>query len=436
MEAGNLDDYATLQEALDSNRGKPLYLPPGDYLIDEALILEGEGSGLYGQGRVIQQNDDADILIIRNAPHARVAGITLTRLDPKLGKRPAGIHAIDSPHLTISGVKVLKNRAEFNAVLIQRCDYLTIESCEVVDFKTIAVDDRMQNELYRYAFNAINGHGIRVAESRGARILNNRVIETEFLPTPEIKAKYELGKIVERAEELGPLASYGVRDNFVFIWHQGGGILVHPATRSAFTLVDGNYIQNAAQGMDLHSDFLTVSNNHVTDCYMGMKTFHGSRGVIISNNIFQRPGKYGILIRPGSESWHPGVEHRGDFKTEENVERGIIITNNIIADQGYGSESWRLWETDPSETAPVGIKVGTGPQENNPQLLDLIITGNLIYDKGRDGIYKNGALSYPGPRYHWAIWFDEEWMARSVVMDNNIFHPGDKGVTNWPGVGW
>ena len=72
----------------------------------------------------------------------------------------------------------------------------------------------------------------------------------------------------------------------------------------------------------------------------------------------------------------------------------------------------------------------------NPQLMDLIITGNIIYDKGRDGIYRDGEVVYPEPRYHWAIWFDEEWMAQSVVMENNIFHPGDHGVTNWPGVGW
>ena len=405
-----LDPYHTVQEALDNNRGRSFYLPAGNYEIQEALVLRGEGSGIHGHGRIIQRNHDADILRVEGASHGRVEGITLLRQNPRLGKTAAGLYAVDSPHLVIRDVKVLKNRAELNAVFIERCDYLTIEGCEVVDFKTIAVDDRMNNDLYRYAFNAINGHGIRVANSRAVRILKNRVIETELLPTRAIQEKYELGKIVDRAEQLGELASYGVLDDFVFIWHQGGGILVHPSTVSAFTLVDGNYIQNAAQGMDhiqnaaqgmdLHSDFLTVTNNQVTDCYMGMKAFHGARGVIIANNIFHSPGKYGILLRPGSESWEAGANHRGAVKSEANVQRSILIANNLITDQGYGSESWRLWKSDPSETAPVGIKVGTGPLENNPRLMDLIITGNRIYDKGRDGIVEDGHVTFPGPRYH------------------------------------
>jgi hypothetical protein len=165
---------------------------------------------------------------------------------------------------------------------------------------------------------------------------------------------------------------------------------------------------------------------------MGMKAFHGARGVVISNNVFHKPGKYGILLRPGSSSHHTEESTSDRPARDENVERGIIIANNIITDQGYGHESWRLWNADPSETSPVGIKVGTGPLETNPRLMDLIIEGNMIYDRGRDLVIENGKAVRPTPRYKWAIWFDDPWRVENLKMANNIFHPGEKGVSNLP----
>ncbi|MEZ5275114.1 MAG: right-handed parallel beta-helix repeat-containing protein [Opitutaceae bacterium] len=427
------NDGSSIQRALDAHPGQPVHLPPGLYLIDAPLVISSADSGLIGQGTVIQTNDDADILQIRDATRVQIEGITLKRSQPKLGKDQRAIRAQRADHLVLRNISVLGNRAAQAAVEIRESDYVTVESCSVVDFKTVAVDNRMTNDLYRYAFNAINGHGIWIVGCRGARIIRNRVIETELLPTREVMEKYELGQVVERADELGELASYGVSaDGFVFIWHQGGGILVNDATRTAFTLLDGNYIENAAQGMDLHGDFMIVTNNHVTNCYMGMKAFHGARGVIISNNVFHKPGKYGILLRPGSESWEAGSTGRHGEVRDENVERGIIIAHNLITDQGYDQESWRLWNADPSETSPVGIKIGTGPLESNPRLIDLIIEGNMIYDRGRDLVLENDHAVRPPPRYKWAIWFDDAWRAENVRMANNIFHPGEEGVSNLP----
>ncbi len=424
--------YPSIQAALDANPGRPLHLPSGEYRIDQPIVIRTAGGGLYGEGTVIQTNDEADIIQVTGAGNVRIEGITLLREKPKFFKSARAVWADRSPYFTLRNVTIRGNRASPAAVLVTECDYATLEGCTILDYKTITIDDRMNNDLYRYAFRAIDGHGIIVRHGTGARIIRNRIIETELRPTEATMKLHDLGKIVSRAAELGPLASFGVRDGVSFIWHQGAGIGVQDPSRTALTLVDGNFVENAAQAFDVHADFMVVTNNQISNCYTGIKVFHGSRGVVISNNIIHRPGKYGIMLRPGSNSYDAAAAKDGQPAREENVQRGLVIANNIITDMGYDDEHWRLWNDDPTETSPVGIKVGTGPQGYNPRFGDLIIQGNLIYDHGRDKILVNGVPAVQPPRYKWAIWFDEEWRVENVRLTGNIFHAGEKGVSNLP----
>jgi hypothetical protein len=138
------------------------------------------------------------------------------------------------------------------------------------------------------------------------------------------------------------------------------------------------------------------------------------------------------MLRPGSESWEASAATETRPAREENVQRGIVIANNVIADMGYGDEHWRLWNDDPGESSPVAIKVGTGPLPHNPRLMDLVIQGNIVYDCGRDGILVDGKPVVAPPRYKWAIWFDDEWRAENVRMNANILHPGSEGISNLP----
>jgi hypothetical protein len=422
----------SLQEQLDASPGTPLHLPAGEYRLTEPLVFKTSGSGLFGEGTIIQTNDDADIIQVVGADHVRLEGITLLRENPRFEKSARAIWAEGSSFLTVRNVTVRGNRASPTTVLLNECHYSTVEGCTIIDYKTVTIDDRMKDDLYRYAFRAIDGHGIIVRHSSGTRLIRNRIIETSLRPTEAVMREHDLGRIVDRAPELGPLASYGVKEGFAFIWHQGAGIGVQGPSRTALTLIEGNYIENAAQALDVHSDFMIVTNNHITTCYTGIKVFHGSRGVIISNNIIHRPAKYGIMLRPGSGSWSPTAPQIDALARGENVQRGLIIANNLITDMGYDDEHWRLWNDDPTETSPVGIKVGTGPLPSNPRFRDLILQGNLIHDHGQDGILIDGTIVQPPPRYKWAIWFDEEWPVENVRMSGNIFHAGEKGVSNLP----
>ena len=45
--------YPSIQEALNDNPGRLIFVPAGDYPITEKIRIRGSGSGLYGPGRII-----------------------------------------------------------------------------------------------------------------------------------------------------------------------------------------------------------------------------------------------------------------------------------------------------------------------------------------------------------------------------------------------
>jgi hypothetical protein len=423
--------YASLQDAIDANPGKMIFVPAGIREISQPLRIQRDGAGIYGYGAIIQTSPGEDILQIRNAADVRIEGVTFRRVSPEFHRSVKAVDAENCRALVLKDLKILDNRTNRAAVLLTNSDYCRVEACEVINYKTIAIDDRVKDPLYGYAFNAIDGHGIRAINCKGIQILHNRVMEKELLPTKEIMEKYQLGHMVKRLDKLGPLASYGVsKDGFLFIWHQGAGIGVHGASVNTQTQIEGNYIENAAQGIDAHSDFMTLVGNHVEDCYIGLKAFHGSRGVIIANNIVRAAAKYGILLRPGSGSFEASEALGTQAARGENVERGFIISNNIISDTGWGSESWRLASDESDPSMPAAIKLGTGPLPENPVLRDVIVQGNLVYDRGRDKVLVDGKAQTVPPRYKRAVWMDEKPVPENIIFMGNIFHAGSKGVSN------
>jgi len=431
--------YGSIQQALRANPGRMVFVPAGEYRIKEPIKITTDGGGLYGFGTIIQENPDEHILVVKNARDVRIRDLTLTRPDGPWGKSARAVDVNNCRSVWFKDLKILNNRSTIASVELRNSHYCRVQGCEIINYKTITVDDRMDIDLYRYAFNAIDGHGIMVIDCDAAHIVRNHIIEQELRGTKEIQAKYELGKIVKRAAELGPLAQYGVEDGFAVIWHQGAGMRVTGKgadvrlasdRQTSFTLIDGNYIENAAQGLDLHTDHVVVTNNCVTNAYMGIKAMHGSRNVLITNNVFQAPGKYGILLRPGSGSHFAEPAEPSRPARGADVERGIIVANNIISDMGYGDEHWRLWNDDPKLSYPVAIKLGYGPLEKNPPMKDVIFEGNIVYDRGRDEVIVDGEPKVVPPRYKWAVWFDEKLLAEGFVFRGNIFHPGAKGVSN------
>jgi len=55
-------DFDSIQAALDANSDRMIFVPSGDYLISTKIRIRGERSGLFGHGRIIQQDPNQPTL--------------------------------------------------------------------------------------------------------------------------------------------------------------------------------------------------------------------------------------------------------------------------------------------------------------------------------------------------------------------------------------
>jgi hypothetical protein len=399
--------YPSIQEALNANPNRMLFVPAGDYVITEKIRIRGERSGLFGPGRIIQQSADQPIIEIENANGAEIRDLTLTRPEGKMESRNEGVLAIKCRDLVLDNVRVIDNRSPAAAITVRESKDTRISRCLVRNYMRVSIDDRTQSKDWGYAFNCTDGTGINVDYSTGTLIEGNRVIEDNFVPTPEVKAKYKLGDYVKKNAVKGTIMNQQAWDsNYTDAWQQGSGIVVNAPEVNDLTRVIGNHIENAAQGLDIHADHVIVSQNIITNAFIGMKAMHGSRNVLITGNQFVRNSLWAIGLMPGAAA-HPATDGK-----PENADGGSIISNNLISDFGHGDAHW-IWG---DERSP--IKFDNGQQPDDPPLADVIITGNVIHSVGK-------------PRYKYAVIIPGGPNApRGLHFSNNLFHPGSQGVCN------
>lgn len=397
----SVTSYPTIQEALNANPNRMLFVPAGDYSITEKIRIRGEYSGLMGPGRIIQQSADQPIIEIENANGAEIRDLTLTRPKGMMESRNEGIIAIKCRDLVIENVHVIDNRSAAGAITLRNSQNCRISRCLVRNYMRLSVDDRTANKDLGYAFNCTDGSGISVSYSTGTLIESNRVVEDNMVPTPELKAKHKLGDWIKKNAEKGNIVNQATWDlNYTDAWQQGSGIIVTAPEVSDLTRILSNHIENAAQGIDLHSDHVIVSNNIVVNSFMGMKAMHGSRNVIITGNQFVKNCLWAIGLMPGAAA------------NAENTDGGSIIANNIISDFGHGDAHW-IWG---NERAP--FKFDTGQQPDDPPLTDVIVQGNIVHSIGKPR-YKYAVIIPGGPN-----------TPRGMHFSNNLFHPGTQGVAN------
>jgi hypothetical protein len=287
----------------------------------------------------------------------------------------------------------------------------------------ISVDDRTRSADWGYAFKCIDGSGIVTSECNATLIQGNRIIENNLLPTPEIQKRFDLGRFVKKNPQKGALVHQKTWEaEYVGNWHQGSAMVINAPEASDYTQIIGNYIENAAQGIDIHADHVIVSQNIVNNAFMGMKAMHGSRNILIIGNQFVKNDLWSIGLMPGAASHAAAPAPAGGKPVEANVDGGSIIADNIISDFGYGTAHW-VWGDDGSP-----IKFDTGQKPDNPPLTDVIIQGNIVYDTGRDQVIVDGAPKVVPPRYRYAVSVARD--AKGLHFLNNIFHPGTSGVSN------
>jgi hypothetical protein len=393
--------YASIQAAIDANPGRMVFVPAGDYPIAQKIHIQGERGGLFGPGRIIQQTANQPIIEIEDANGAEIRDLTLTRADGTMETDNEGVLALNCRDLVLDNVRVLDSRTRSGAIALRHCQGARVSRCLVRNYMRVSVDDRTQSPEWGYAFNCTDGTGISVNESSGTLLEGNRIVEENLLPTPELQAAHRLGDWVKKNPQKGTLLSQeawerGYSEN----WQQGSGILVTSPEVSDCTRILGNHIENAAQGIDLHSDHVVVANNVVVNCFMGMKAMHGSRNVLIVGNQFTKNSLWAIGLMPGVAS------HTA------NTDGGSIIANNIVSDFGYGSARW-IWG---DERSP--FRFGSGQQPDDPPLTDVIVQGNLVQSIG-PAHYSYAVLIEGGPN-----------TPQGLHFAHNLFPPGSQGVAN------
>jgi hypothetical protein len=374
-------DYPSIQAAIDANPGREIVVPAGDHAIDAPIRIASHGTALIGPGRILMSDPSKHILEIEHANGVRIEGLTLSRPEGKMDTTREGLLVADARDVVIERVKIIDNRTRSGAIRLSEVTRGRILSCDIRNYMTVTEDDRTANaELLGYAFRCIDGTGIVVDRSTGTLIQGNTILEEHLRPTREMKDAHKLGSFTKKNKVKGLLISQETWDaEYVNNWHQGSGLIVTGPTKSDMTRILGNHIENAAQGIDIHSDHVIVSNNIVTNSFIGMKAMHGSRNVLITGNQFSRNTLWaiGLMSGAGASPALPAMADRPAIAA--NVDGGSLIAGNIVSQFGHGDSAW-MW----TEASRAVFRFDRGQEESDPPLRDVLVTGNIISNPDPD----------------------------------------------------
>lgn len=427
--------YGTLQAAIDANPGRILRLPAGEFVLEAALVVTHDGTELHGPARLVQANPAEPILRIAGARRVRIAGLALSRREGRQEAGQPGVDVAEAEDVVLSGLRVSDNHTQ-SSIRVRDSRNVVVEDCVVLNYKGITVDDRTEpKELYGFAFRAIDGTGIQFRNVDGGAIRNNRIQEHRLWPTREVRDRHELGRLTVVPEVPGRLMDRDIfASKYTNNWHQGAGIQVAGPTRSRRIVITGNVIDHPAQGLDLHCDNVTVTANLVSHAMIGMKAMHGAKHVLIDGNQFSHCDLWGLLLMPGALSRAAGGP--GDARTppEENVDGGTVVSNNIFSNFGFGDQYWNWVDhrNEYPERNVIAILMGQLPE--NPPLRDVLITGNVVHDSGRDTVRLDGRWVEAPPRYFHALYVEQKVAPApvNIRVHGNLFDPGLHGATNLP----
>ena len=428
-------DYPSIQAAIDANPGQMIHVPSGRHVIQTALRIATNETGLFGHGTIVQENPESPILLVDRVRDVRIESLTFTRSEEKRNATADGILCRHSQRVTMSGVRVLDNRSQAAAVRFESCKDSSLLASTIINYKTIGIDDRSANPLLGYAFRCIDGTGIVITGSQGLSITDNQVVEEALLPTREVMEKHKLGALIEgrHPTKLGELGRHAVDGDRVNNWHQGSGIVATSPTETSHLLIRGNRIDNAAQGIDLHCDQSIISNNIIRRCMIGLKATHGCRNLILSDNLITHADLWGIVINPGASS-SAGQVANGDVPaTPVNVDAGIIIAQNIISDYGEGNEYWNWGGRHDDRGSSYAIAFLERQLPANPLLRDILVQGNIVYDTSRDQPVGMPDAQKAQPKYRYAVYVEKNSaQPGGIRFVDNILNPGMSGISNAP----
>ena len=420
-----------LQALVDAHAGQIIILQGGEYRLTRALRITQDNTELIGPARIVQTNEKEPMVIIEGAKHVRLAELGLTRSPGHQEAQRGGVEAQDCQDLELSRLRISDNHSH-SSILVRASRDITVTGCTITDYKGNAVDDRTGNSsLYGFAFKSIDGTGIQMIEVQGAVIRDNRIQEFRFWPTKELRDKYDLGSLTVIPQERGRLMDKDIFEtHYTNNWHQGAAIQVTSPEKSREIIITGNYISHPAQGLDLHCDQVSVTNNVISHAMIGMKAMHGAKNVLIDGNQFAYCDLWGLLLMPGAASHASGVPG----KPGENTDGGTVVSNNIFSNFGFGDQYWN-WVNHHNDVPERNVIALLGGQlAENPSIRNLLVTGNVVYDSGRDTVLLDGKWVAAPPRYFYALYVEQQKqpVPLNVRVSGNLLDAGLEGAANIP----
>jgi hypothetical protein len=418
-----------LQALVDANAGQVIMLKGGEYRLTRALRITQDSTELVGPARIVQTDEKESIVTITGAKHVRLADLSFTRSAGHQEAEEAGIEVQNCSDLELSHVRVSDNHSH-TSIRVRASRDVTVSGCTITNYKGLAIDDRTANaELYGFAFRSIDGTGIQMMEVEGVVIRDNRIQEYRFWPTKELRDQYNLGALTVIPRQRGRLMDQDIFDShYTNNWHQGAAIQVTSPEKTRRVLITGNYIEHPAQGLDLHCDQVIVTNNLISYAMIGMKAMHGAKNVLIDGNQFTNCDLWGVLLMPGAASHASGVPG----KPAENTDGGTVVSNNIFSNFGFGDQYWN-WVNHHNDVPERNVIALLGGQlAENPPIRNLLITGNVVYDSGRDTVLLDGKWVPAPPRYHYALYVEQQKqpIPVNVHASGNLFDAGMDGTVN------
>jgi hypothetical protein len=287
----------------------------------------------------------------------------------------------------------------------------------------VTVEDRTSNPRSGIAFQAIDGTGIVITNCEGVLLSGNRVVDENTIPTKEFQGKHDLGRIVKKASQRGIDVDPVTWERGIVggNWHQGSGIYLHGDKIQLL----GNYIRNAAQGVDIQGDHVVVDANVFDNCAIAIKVIHGSKCDVIANNQIVAPSLWGIVVACGANSYYAKTSTHGKPGEEANLPGQVVVSENIISGFGQGNASW-IWRGSHNQAA-----IFLARDSENPPLDDVIVSGNIVLDDANDDTRATDDPRAPSEQYEYALATTEnDAEACKPRIFNNILYPGRQGISN------
>lgn len=322
---GVTDDFAAIQAVVDTcaaNNGGVVYMPPGTFLISEAITIDSDNISIIGSGM------NATII---QASSTGYHGIVVSGAD----------------YVTIRDLAVKDfidvGAGEVHGIRVEDSDYVTVERC--------------------YADNCDDA-GIRISYLNGGdRSRHGRVVGNVVLNTPEGAGIEVLGadSLIVQGNTVKNCSGNGIR-----ITGSVNSIISENNIFCAGTSQIGIVVSQADLAGDLEDSYdVSVIDNHISGTFgTGINLNVHVHDIIVRGNIIKHDGVTGYGIR----AYDAGLSRTWDWYDIDIVGNKISGTSNgiFLSDDG---ERARIFDNkiDGAETA-IYVLAAAGDTINNVEI--------------------------------------------------------------------